>query len=66
MHDILNVPEGEKISSKYSSGEKLAKALISKVGREKAVQMINYAANASSSEDVFDSAQNYFKKTSEK
>ena len=62
MHQILDVPEGEKISSKYSSGEKLAKALMSKVGNEKEVTgMLAFAANISSEKDIFDSALSFMK-----
>lgn len=55
MHKLLNVPEGDKISSKYTSGRKLAHDLVkalknSKVVpgkdvKQKAASMLAYAAN---------------------
>jgi len=66
MHDLLNVPEGKKISSKYTSGEALAKALLRKVDRKKAAGMINYAANANPEDDIFDKAQRWLSRNSEK
>ena len=63
MKSLLGIKPDEKVSSKYTSGEKLAKALMAKVKDEKEVTgMLAYAANLSSKEDVFDSALSYMKK----
>jgi hypothetical protein len=59
MHEVLGVDKNKKISDVYKSGASLAKALIGKVGRGKAAGMINYAANISSREDVFDEASRW-------
>lgn len=55
MHKLLNVPEGDKISSKYTSGKKLADDLVSALDRskivpkkdikKKAASMLAFAAN---------------------
>lgn len=45
MHKILDVPEGQKISDVYSSPKAAVDKLIKAVGRQKAAQMINWAAN---------------------
>ena len=47
MHELLGIKPGEDISSKYTSGKTLAHALEDKVGKEKALHMLNYAANMS-------------------
>jgi len=57
MHKLLGVPEDETISSKYKSGEKLAKDLLKKVDRKTAAGMINFAANINKKETIFDDAQ---------
>lgn len=57
MHILLGIPEDKKISDVYTSGKKLAEDLVAKVGKKKAAQMINFAANISSREDIFDKAQ---------
>jgi hypothetical protein len=55
MHKLLNVPAGEKISSKYKNGEELAKDLLNAVknkkivplkdARRKATSVLAFAAN---------------------
>ena len=55
MHKLLNVPEEDKISSKYKSGKKLAQDLVNalknskvvpqKEVKQKAASMLAYAAN---------------------
>ncbi len=55
MHKLLDVPEGEKISSKYKSGEELAhdlliavkkaKIVADKDVRKKATSMLAFAGN---------------------
>ncbi len=55
MHKLLEVPQGEKIASKYTSGKKLASDLYKSLKkhrtvpekdvRSKAASMIAYAAN---------------------
>ena len=55
MHKLLNVPEDDKIASKYKSGEKLAHDLIKAIKKSKIVpnadvkkkasSMLAYAAN---------------------
>jgi hypothetical protein len=55
MHKLLNVPEKDKISSKYKSGKKLADDLVSAIKRskivppkdvkKKATSMLAFAAN---------------------
>lgn len=59
MHRVLNVPQDEKVEDHYSSGAKLAKDLIDKVGRETAAGMINFAANINSSHNIYDDAQDW-------
>ena len=66
MHDILGIDPDQKISSHYKSGKALADALIAKVGRKKAASMINFAANVSSAEDIFDAAQKALSKKEDK
>lgn len=57
MHKLLGIPADKNISDVYTSGEKLAKDLVEKVGKAKAAQMINFVANVNSEEDIFDDAQ---------
>jgi len=68
MHDLLNIPEDKTISSKYKSGEALAKALIRALNgdEKKASSMLAFAANADSAENVLDSALSYMKKIGDK
>jgi len=68
MHNLLNIPEDKTISSKYKSGEALAKALILALNgnKAKASHMLAFAANADKTENVLDSALHYIKKLSEK
>jgi hypothetical protein len=56
MHDILGIPEGEKVEDHYKSGESLANALVSKVGKKEAAGMLAFAANVDKSKNIFDSA----------
>jgi hypothetical protein len=65
MHKALGIEQGKDISDVYDSGEKLAKALLNKVGRKEAAGMINYAANISKKKNIFDAAQKYLSDTSE-
>ena len=51
MHKALGIPEDDKITDHYSSGEELANALVNKVGKEKASSMLSYAANINSDAD---------------
>lgn len=57
MHKVLGIDLDKKISSKYTSGKKLAQDLINAVGRKKAAGMINFSANINSDENIFDKAQ---------
>lgn len=56
MHDILNIPKDETIKSRYTSGEKLAKALIGKTSRSEAASMLAFAANIDPADNVLDAA----------
>lgn len=57
MHQALNVPDDEEVSTHYTSGEQLARDLIDAVGREEAAGMINFAANVNDEDNIFDRAQ---------
>lgn len=57
MHKALDVPEDKKVSTHYTSGEQLARDLIDARGREEAAGMINFAANVSGEDNIFDRAQ---------
>lgn len=59
MHKILGIDQNKDIEDVYKSGEKLAKDLINKVGREKAVGMINFAANINKENNIYDAAQKW-------
>jgi len=62
IYDILGMDLDEKISSKYTSGAKLAKALMDKVGNQKeVVGMLSVAASENVEEEVFDRALRYMK-----
>ena len=74
MHDLLNIPEGQKISSVYKSGKKLAEDLVAalKKGKvvpekdvqAKAAQMLVFAGNwpkTDSKNSVFDVAARHVK-----
>lgn len=74
MHELLQIPEGEKISSVYKSGKKLAEDLVSALKKEesvpdkdvrsKAVQMLLFAGNwpkTDSKNSVFDVAARHVK-----
>ncbi len=66
MHDILEIPKDKKISDVYTSGKKLADALMKKVGDEhKVAGMLAFAANTNKEDDVFDKALRYMKKIDE-
>jgi len=57
MHRVLDIPEDEKISDNYESGEQLARDLVDAVGDEKeATGMIAFAANIDPEENIFDDA----------
>ncbi len=62
MHEVLGIPKDKDIDDVYKSGESLARALIRKVGRERAMKMINFAVNTSNKR-VFKSARAYLKRT---
>jgi hypothetical protein len=68
MHDLLNIPEDKNITDVYSSGEKLAKALLRAVNgdQKKASSMLAFAANADKTNNVLDSALHYMKKIKDK
>lgn len=74
MHELLQIPEGEKISSVYKSGKKLAEDLVAALKKEKdvpekdvrakAVQMLLFAGNwpkTDSKNSVFDVAARHVK-----
>lgn len=48
MHKLLNVPEGDKIASKYKSGEKLAHDLVKAIKKSKIVPQSDVKKKASS------------------
>ena len=68
MHDVLNIPAVETISSKYTSGASLAKALLRAVNgdEKKASSMLAFAANADKTDNVLDAALHYMKKIGDK
>lgn len=74
MHDLLQIPEGEKISSVYKSGRKLAEDLVAALKKEKdvpekdvrakAAQMLLFAGNWPKTDpknSVFDVAARHVK-----
>lgn len=66
MHKLLNIPDDKEVSDVYTSGEKLAKALMAKVKNEKEVTgMLAYPANTNPKDNVFDKALRYMKKIGE-
>jgi hypothetical protein len=65
MHKALGLPEDKKVTDVYKSGKKLAEDLVSKVGKKKASGMINFAANADKTENIFDVAQKHLSKIEE-
>lgn len=57
MHDLLNIPSGQKISDVYTDPEALADDLVNATGNEKeAASMLAFVANINSEEDIFDEA----------
>lgn len=56
MHSILGIDKDKKISDVYTSGKKLAQALVDKVGKKKAASMLAFAANINKDENVYDKA----------
>jgi len=62
MHEVLGIPENKDIDDVYKSGESLARALVRKVGRGRAMKMINWAANASG-DPLYKQARAYLKET---
>jgi hypothetical protein len=57
MHELLDVPQDQKISDEYDSGEELARDLVDATGDEKeASGMIAYAANINPEDNIFDDA----------
>ncbi len=66
MHQVLGIPDGDKIIDHYSSGSALAKALASKIGKAGASRMLNYAANINKdSNPIFRSAAEAIKSIKE-
>lgn len=68
MHNVLGIPEDEKIEDHYDNSQKGAKKLVddlyNKIGEEKEVAgMINYSANLSKGDNIFKKAQKALKKT---
>lgn len=74
MHDLLGIPEGEKIADHYKSGKKLAEDLVSALKRDKivpdkdiqakAAQMLVFAGNwpkTDSKNSIFDVAAKHVK-----
>jgi len=74
MHELLNIPEDEKIDSVYKSGKKLAEDLVAALKREKVVpekdvqakaaQMLVFAGNwpkTDSKNSIFDVAARHVK-----
>lgn len=64
MHDLLNIPADKTVTSVYSSGEKLAKALMRATNNneKKVSSMLAFAANVDKADNVLDSALHYMKK----
>lgn len=56
MHDVLGIPEDEKIVDNYDSGEQLAQDLVDAVGEDEAASMLAFAANVDDEENVLDDA----------
>lgn len=65
MHKVLGIPEDKEIHDVYTSGKKLASALIAKVGKKKAQGMLAFAANINSAHDIFDKALSALKSIDE-
>ncbi len=65
MHDLLGLSDDETVTSKYSSGESLAKALMRATNndRKKVSSMLAFAANVDKTDNVLDSALHYMKKS---
>jgi len=63
MHEVLGIKDGETISSKYKSGESLGTALSRKVGKEKAIKMLNFAGNIGGGNRLFKAAVNHLKES---
>ena len=74
MHELLNIPEGKKVSDVYKSGKKLAEDLVSALRRkkivpekdiqQKAASMLVFAGNwpkTDSKNSVFDVAARHVK-----
>jgi len=74
MHELLDIPEGEKISDVYKSGKKLAEDLVNALERKnivskneiqaKAAQMLVFAGNwpkTDSKNSIFDVAARHVK-----
>lgn len=57
MHDILGIPQDEDIEDNYDSGEQLAQDLVDAVGKDETSSMINFAANISDEQNIYDDAQ---------
>lgn len=56
MKKALNIDDDKQVSDVYTSGKKLAKDLVNKVGLKKAQGMLAFAANIHKEQDIFDVA----------
>lgn len=64
MKKLLDIPEDKKVCDVYTSGEKLAKDLVSALDgdQDEAASMLAFAANVDKKDNVLDSALRYLKK----
>ena len=64
MHELLGLDPDEKVSSKYTSGKKLAEALLKATNndKKKVASMLAFAANVDKTDNVLDKALRYLKK----
>ena len=67
MHKLLGLKDDETVTGKYTSGEKLAKALLKATNndRKKVASMLAFAANVDKTDNVLDSALKYMKKSND-
>jgi len=67
MHKLLGLKDDETVTGKYTSGKKLAKALLKATNnnRKKVASMLAFAANADKTDNVLDAALKYMGKTSD-
>jgi hypothetical protein len=64
MHELLGVPEDEKITDHFKNGKSLAEKLLNALNgdKKKASSMLAFAANADASNNVLDAALHHIKK----